>query len=223
MKLKAIILPIVTLTMVVLILTACSQNTVPPTGSPTQSTQVLGSSIDPDDPVFKAYLTSGRTYPRRMTSHDMTYGADNVMTSTHEQVSPDRWRYTTTLTVTNTVIVISPTVYEKQGAQWFKLSDQQAQKIWSPFPEYRQQIVDAATVVSVTTQLIGPEDLYGRFVTAYKSIWIYKDGHQSIGKYWIGADGLLYKRDIQTVYGEATDFFDYDPSIKIEAPDAVQQ
>lgn len=198
--------------------------TAAPTVEPTLSAVLSGTTIDMNNPIFKAYFAVYNKFPRRVSAE--VYDADTQKTTTVliETDAKDRLRLETggAADETFSVIVISPTMYIKQGAAWTELPGAQANMFLSMLndADFLRQMLNAFDeLASYTVSPIGPEEVNGAPALAYASEFTLKDGSSSKGKAWIGADGLLVRDYIETSSGMAiTTTYTFDPSIKVEAP-----
>jgi hypothetical protein len=124
--------------------------------------------------------------------------------------------------ITMSMVIISPTLYLKQGAAWQKLPGAQAGMMLGMLTDADslQQLLNAFDELSsYTITPIGPENLNGVPTMAYSSEFTLKDGKSSKGKAWVGPDGLIIKDVTETSSGIAvTTTYEFDPNIKVEAP-----
>ena len=120
------------------------------------------------------------------------------------------------------MVIISPTMYLKEGSNWLKLPGAQAGTLLGLLndTDSLQQLLNAFDeLVNYTVTPLGPEDVNGTSAMVYASEFVLKDGKSSTGTAWIGNDGLLLKDTIETLGGiTVTTTYDFDPSIKVEAP-----
>jgi hypothetical protein len=198
--------------------------TTEPTAEPTLPAVLSGTSIDMNNPIFKAYFAVYSKYPRRMSAE--VYDADTQKTTTVliETDAKDRLRVETggAADETFSIIVISPTMYIRQGGTWLELPGAQANMFLGMLnnADFLQQALNAfGELASYTVTPLGPEVVNGAPAMAYSSEFTMKDGTSSKGKAWLGADGLLIQDHTETSSGMViTTTFDYDPGIKVEAP-----
>jgi hypothetical protein len=121
------------------------------------------------------------------------------------------------------IILITPTLYVKQGQDWLPYPSDQASAYASIFTEnidpqtYMQQ-VDPTVKISVTSA--GQESLNGIDASVYDVVGTFTDGTQSTGKIWIGVqDQRIYQYTVQTSDGKTVqEQYDYNTAVNIEAP-----
>jgi hypothetical protein len=198
--------------------------TIEPTAEPTLSAVLSGTTIDMNNPVFKAYFAVYSKFPRRMSAEVFAADTQKVTTVLIEMDAQDHLRIETSGAADETfsIIVISPTMYLKQGATWLELPGAQANMFLSMLndADFLQQTLNAfGELDSYTVTPLGPEVVNGVPAMAYASEFTLKDGTSSKSKAWLGADGLLIQDHTETSSGMViTTTFDYDPGIKVEAP-----
>ena len=201
--------------------------TTEPTAEPTLPAVLSGTSIDMNNPIFKAYFAVYNKFPRRMSVETFDTVKKSTMTMIMETDTKDHLRVEIggigdTHGITVSMIVISPTMYMKQGAAWQKLPDSMANMYLSMMnsADLLQEALNAfGELASYTVTPLGPEVVNGVPAMVYSSEFTMKDGTSSKGKAWLGADGLLVQDHTETSSGMViTSTFDYDPNIKVEAP-----
>jgi len=148
------------------------------------------------------------------------------MTVVSEFESRDRWQIEWYDKGNNAgkEILINPLIYTKdKNGSW------QATSFAA-----RQASINAAlnsagllteTVVSVSTLISGSELLNTLPTTVYESTFDLRVGGRVSATTWIGSDGLMYKQIIKDPAQAATTvtIYEYDPTIKVEAPGTLQQ
>jgi hypothetical protein len=186
-----------------------------------------GTTIDMNHPVFKAYFEVYNKFPRRASVEVYDAATQQVTTVVIETDAKDRLRIETSgmggaSGDTFSMIVISPTMYMKQGDTWLELPGAQSTMMLSMLndADSLQQLLNSfGELASYTVAPIGPEAVNGVPAIAYSSEFTLKDGSTSKSKAWVGADGLLIRDHIETSSGTAiTTTYTFDPSIKVEAP-----
>lgn len=198
--------------------------TAEPTAEPTQPAAQSGTTIDMNNPIFKAYFAVYNKFPRRASAE--VYNADTQKTTTVliETDAKDHLHIETGDMGNEAfaMIIISPTMYIKQGNTWQKLPGAQASMFLSMLTDVDslQQLLNAfGELTSYTVTPLGPEALDGVPAMTYASEFTMKDGTSSTSKAWIGADGLLIRDRIETSDGAViTTTYTFDPGIKVEAP-----
>lgn len=119
------------------------------------------------------------------------------------------------------MVIISPTLYLKQGATWQKLPGASGMmlRMLNDADSLQQALTAFGELASYTINVLGPEDVNGAPAMAYSSEFTLKDGRSSKSKAWIGPDGLLV-RDVSEPAGGivVTTTYMFDPGIKVEAP-----
>ena len=208
--------------------TATTPPTVEPTAAaPTLPAALSGTSIDMNNPIFKAYYAVYNKFPRRMRIETFNSKTNRTVTILIETDAKDHLHFDMTevagtSSITTSLVAISPTLYLKQGAAWQKLPDAQAGAMLGMLTDANtlQQMLNAfGELASYTVTPIGPEDFKGSPAMAYASEFTLKDGKSSKGKAWIGADGLLIGDHIESSEGDViTTTYDFNPNIKVEAP-----
>lgn len=251
MKLLRVIQLSLILIIMMLMLSACSRNnsqmniatpTILPNSTPTAQSR-CGLMIGLDNLIVQACLASEEKYPRRETTQLESPQGISVefKTSVTEYESRDRRQTKFEFpdgTTETAMIVISPTVFLRQGNQWETIP---LQRFWDahvmPIPKLSANAItfDLITVpdltakkpTNVSTQQVGVETFHGVSTQIYETNWT--DGTDQSGtmKVWIGSDGLTYKSHSFTKdgFGESTVLvtYEYDPSIRVETPFTVQQ
>ncbi len=220
----SLILPLL---VVVLIITACGQSSPSPSKD---SASIPGSPLcnrnDLNDPVISACLKTLSTFPRRDKQQivDSTY--NNAVTSTSEYESNDRWQieWQDESGEKNMEVTIGPLIYIKdRNGEWqtVPLAARQAQIA----ALVEKSGVMTETIVNVSTQVAGTEEVNGVLTTIYESVINLRVDGQISSTAWIGNDGLIYKQIIQdpAQASTTTTVYEYDSTIKVEAPDAVRQ
>jgi hypothetical protein len=197
--------------------------TTEPTAEPTLLAVLSGTSIDMNNPIFKTYFAVYNKFPRRMSAEVFDAATQKVTTVLIETDAKDHLRIETGgAAEAFSIIVISPTMYIKQGTTWMELPGAQSSMFLSMLTDADslQQMLNAFDeLASYTITPLGPDVINGTPAMAYASEFILKDGTSSKGKAWLGADGLLIQDRTETSSGMViTTTFDYDPSIKVEAP-----
>jgi len=201
--------------------------TVEPTAEPTQPAVLSGTTIDMNNPIFKAYFAVYNKFPRRMSAEVFDASTKKVTTVLIETDAKDRLRLEAggmggASDETFSIVIISPTLYMKQGTTWQELPGAQSGMFLSMLTDVDslQQLLNAFDeLASYTVTPLGPEVVNGMPTMAYSSEFTLKDGTSSKGKAWIGADGMLIQDHIETSSGTVvTTTYDFDPSIKVEAP-----
>lgn len=198
--------------------------TVEPTAEPTQPAVLSGTTIDMNNPIFKAYFAVYNKFPRRMSAEVFDADTQKVTTVLIETDAKDHLRVETGGAADEvfSIVVISPTMYIKQGATWMELPGTQSSMFLSMLTDVDslQQLLSAFDeLANYTVRPIGPEVVNGVPAMAYASEFSMKDGTSSKGKAWIGADGLLVRDYIETSSGMVvTTTYSFDPGIKVEAP-----
>jgi hypothetical protein len=194
---------------------------------PTQPAVLSGTKIDMTNPIFKAYFAVYNKFPRRTRAEVFNSETKQTTAIVIETDAKDHLRLETTGMggangITMSMVIISPTLYLKQGATWQKLPGAQAGMMLGMLTDADslQQLLNAfGELVSYTVTPIGPEDVNGVPAMAYSSEFTLKDGSTSKGKAWIGTDGLLIQDQIETSSGMVvTTTYNFDPNIKVEAP-----
>ncbi len=207
--------------------TATTPPTAEPTAAPTQPAVLSGTSIDMNNPIFKAYFAVYNKFPRRMRAEAFDPKTKQTATILIETDAKDHLHLETnnigsTGGVTISMVIISPTLYLKQGATWQKLSGAESGMVLGMLTDADslQQMLNAfGELANYTVTPVGPEDVNGVPAMAYSSEFTLKDGKSSQGKAWIGADGLLMRDHIETSDGTVvTTTYEFDPNIKVEAP-----
>jgi hypothetical protein len=202
--------------------------TAEPTAAPAQPAALSGTKIDMNNPIFKAYYAVYNKFPRRTQSEAFDPKTKQTSTILIETDAKDHLHLETnsmgsTGDVTVSLVIISPTLYLKQGATWQKLPDAQSGALLGSMltnADLLQQELNAfGELASYTVTPVGPEDVNGVPAMAYSSEFTLKDGKSSKGKAWLGADGLLVRDHIETADGiVVTTTYEFDPNIKVEAP-----
>ena len=210
--------------------TTLAPTTEPPTATPPAPTQPAvwtGTKIDMNNPIFKAYFAAYNKFPRRAQATVIDAKTQVTSTVLIETDARDHLRIDVsglhgTKDITTSMVIISPTMYLKEGSNWLKLPGAQAGTLLGLLndTDSLQQLLNAFDeLVNYTVTPLGPEDVNGTSAMAYASEFVLKDGKSSTGKAWIGNDGLLLKDTIETSGGiTVTTTYDFDPSIKVEAP-----
>jgi hypothetical protein len=207
--------------------TATIPTTVEPTAAPAQTAELSGTKIDMNNPIFKAYFAVYNKFPRRTRAeffNPKTKQTSTVLieTDANDHLSLEVNGMSGTNGITMSMVIISPTVYLKQGATWQKLPGAQSGTMLGMLTDADslQQLLNAfGELASYTVTPVGPEDVNGVLAMAYSSEFTLKDGTTSKGKAWIGPDGLLARDHIETSDGTVvTTTYEFDPSIKVEAP-----
>lgn len=207
--------------------TATTPPTAEPTAAPAQTAELSGTKIDPNNPIFKAYFAVYNKFPRRTRAevfNPKTKQTTTVIieTDAKDHLSLEAGGMGSTSGITMSMVIISPTMYLKQGATWQKLPGAQSGTMLGMLTDADslQQLLNAfGELASYTVTPVGPEDVNGVPAMAYSSEFTLKDGTTSKGKAWIGADGLLVRDNIETSDGTVvTTTYEFDPSIKVEAP-----
>ncbi len=197
------------------------------TSAPTSTVVLTGTQIDMNNPIFKAYFATYNKFPRRMQSEVVdakTQKTTNILieTDSKDHLHLDVNGMGNTGDITTSLIIISPTMYLKQGTQWQQLPGTQAGAMLGMLTsaDSLQQVLNAFNeLTSYSVSPIGPEDVNGVPAMAYSSEFTMKDGTTSQGKAWVSSDGLIVKDMIVASNNiTITTMFDYDPTIKVEAP-----
>jgi hypothetical protein len=201
--------------------------TIEPTAEPTQPAVLSGTKIDMNNPIFKAYFAIYNKFPRRTRAEAFNPKTQQTTTVLIETDAKDHLHLEVggmggTNAISMSMVIISPTLYLKQGAAWQKLGSAQGGMFLGMLTDADslQQLLNAFDeLASYTVTPIGPEDVNGTPAMAYASEFTTKDGKTSKGKAWIGADGLLTQDRIETSDGMViTTTYEFDPNIKVEAP-----
>ncbi len=207
--------------------TATTPPTAEPTAAPTQPAALSGTTIDMNNPIFKAYFAVYNKFPRRARSEVFNPKTKQTTTVVIETDAKDRASFEIggvggTSGISMSMVIISPTMYLKQGATWQKLPGAQSGTMLGMLTnaDSLQQLLNAfGELTSYTVTPVGPEDVNGVPAIAYSTEITLKDGTTSKGKAWVGADGLLIRDSIETSQGTVvTTTYEFDPSIKVEAP-----
>ncbi len=207
--------------------TATTPPTAEPTAAATQPAALSGTTIDMNNPIFKAYFAVYNKFPRRARSEVFNPQTKQTTTVVIETDAKDRVSFEIggvggTSGMTMSMVIISPTMYLKQGATWQKLPGAQSGTMLGMLTnaDSLQQSLNAlGELTGYTVTPVGPEDVNGVPAMAYSTEITLKDGTTSKGKAWVGADGLLIRDSIETSQGTVvTTTYEFDPSIKVEAP-----
>ena len=207
--------------------TATTPPTVEPTAMPAQPAELSGTTIDMNNPIFKAYFAVYNKFPRRTRAevfNPKTQQTSTVLieTDAKDHLSLEVNGMSGTNGITMSMVIISPTMYLKQGATWQKLPGVQSGTMLGMLTnaDTLQQLLNAfGELASYTVTPVGPENVNGLPAMAYSSEFTLKDGKTSKGKAWIGADGLLIGDHIESSSGDViTTTYEFDPNIKVEAP-----
>ncbi len=207
--------------------TTTTPPTAEPTAAPALSAALSGTSIDMNNPIFKAYYAVFNKFPRRMRSEAFdpkTQKTSTILleTDTKDHLHLEANGIGNTGNVTESMVIISPTLYLKQGATWQKLPGAESSMVLGMLTDADslQQMLNAfGELANYTVTPIGPEDVNGVPAMAYSSEFTLTDGKVSKGKAWLGPDGLLVGDHIEMSDGTVvTTTYEFDPSIKVEAP-----
>jgi len=207
--------------------TATTPATAEPTAVPAQTAALSGTQIDPNNPIFKAYFAVYNKFPRRTRAEVFDPKTKQTTTVLIETDAKDHLHLEVngmagTSGITMSMVIISPTMYLKQGATWQKLPGAQSGTMLGMLTDADslQQLLNAfGELASYTVTPAGPEDVNGVPAMAYSSEFTLKDGTTSKGKAWIGVDGLLVRDSVETSQGTVvTTTYEFDPNIKVEAP-----
>ncbi len=202
--------------------------TTEPTAASAQPAALSGTSIDMNNPIFKAYYAVYNKFPRRMRAEAFDSQTNKTTTILMETDAKDHLHLevgglSAADGVTMSLVIISPTTYLKQGTTWQKLPEAQSGALTGSIltnADFLQQVLNAfGELASYTVTPVGPEDVNGVPAMAYSSVFTLKDGKSSKGKAWIGPDGLLIRDHIEASDGTVvTTTYEFDPNIKVEAP-----
>jgi hypothetical protein len=192
----------------------------------------LPASSDPQAVVTNARqsLTSQKAYRVRSTSV-VSIGGGQTRTSVREFVAPDR---THNIEDGREVITIGKVMYVKKGGEWQNLGTQMSdmaekmkERVQQLSPEEKAGATKGLSVGNYKS--LGDEMLDGVPTTVYEMHSQVDTKVQGVGsivmitKFWIGkSDGLFHKEESNGEEAgmkvKTTRTYEYDPSIKIEAP-----
>jgi hypothetical protein len=174
-------------------------------------------------------LTSQQAYRVRSTSV-VSIGDGQTTTSVREFVAPDR---THNIEDGREVIIIGKIMYVKKGGEWQNLGTQMSDMA-EKMKQRAQQLspaerADATRGLTAEYKSLGDETLDGIPTAVYEMHGAFDTKVQGAGsivmvtKYWIAkSDGLFRKEESNGSEAgmkiKTTKTYEYDPSIKIEAP-----
>ena len=197
--------------------------------TPAQATLLAGG--DPQAVVTNARqsLTSQQAYRVRSTSV-VSIGGGQTSTSVREFVAPDR---THNIEGGREMIMIGKIMYVKKGAEWQNMGTQMSD-MQEKMKEQGQKMsatekADATKGLTADYKSLGGEMLDGISTTVYEMHSQFDTKVEGVGsiatitKFWIGKSYGLFRKEESNgeeagMKVKTTRIYDYDPSIKIEAP-----
>jgi hypothetical protein len=225
-------------------LAACGQ-TGSPTAAGDKTATSNSKASDPSTPAQAALLASGdpqavvanamqslrtqQAYRVRSTSV-VSIGGGQTTTSVREFVAPDR---THNIGDGQEVIIIGKIMYIKKGGEWQNLGTQMSDMAEKMKQRVQQlspaEKAEATKGLTADYKSLGDEMLDGVPTAVYEMQSQFDTKVQGVGsivmvtKYWIAkSDGLFRKQESDGVEAgmkiKTTEIYEYDPSIKIEAP-----
>ena len=191
----------------------------------------LLASDDPQAVVTNAMLSlrTQQAYRVRSTSVVSAAGGQTT-TSVREFVAPDR---THNIEDGREVIIIGKIMYVKKGGEWQNLGTQMSDMAEKMKQRVQQlspaEKADATKGLTANYTSLGDETLDGIPTAVYEMHGAFDTNVQGVGsiamltKYWIAkSDGLFRKEESDGEEAgmkvKTTRIYEYDPSIKIEAP-----